>query len=127
MSDRWCSVTAHLQPRSHTAALLRVVSILHSRGTEVHRLTFETRDDGATTMTALVTLGNAGETTLRASLLRPLEVVDVDVRPCEDEATSAATPAEASARAPAAAHARVAPFRGGAPAQSLRPARVSHR
>lgn len=108
MSDRWCSVTAHLQPRSHTAALLRVVSILHSRGTEVHRLAFETHD-GATTMTALVTLGNVGGTTLRASLLRPVEVVDVDVRPLEDEATSAAAPAEAPARAPAAAHARVAP------------------
>jgi predicted amino acid-binding ACT domain protein len=105
MSDRWCSVTAHLQPRSHTAALLRVVSILHSRGTEVHRLTFETCD-GATTMTALVTLGNVGGSTLRASLLRPLEVVDVDVRFWDGEATSAA--AVAPAAAPAATHARVA-------------------
>jgi ribosomal protein L12E/L44/L45/RPP1/RPP2 len=111
MSDRWCSVTAHLQPRSHTAALLRVVSILHSRGTEVHRLTFETRDGDATTMTALVTLGNVGATTLRASLLRPLEVVDVDVRFWDGEATSAAAPAAAaaSAAASAAVRARVAP------------------
>jgi hypothetical protein len=97
MSDPWCSVTAHLQPRSSTAALLRVVSILHSRGTEVHRLTFETRDGDVTTMTALVTLGNVGWTTLRASLLRPMEVIDVDARTWEGDPD------------PAASRARVAP------------------
>ncbi len=80
-SDQRCSVTAHLQPRSGTAALLRVVSILHSRGTEVHQLDFETRGDDVATMTAFVTLGNVGWQTLRASLLRPMEVIDVDARP----------------------------------------------
>lgn len=76
-----CFVTASLQPRAGTAALLRVVSILHSRGTEVHALAFEAAADDAATMTAQVTLGNVGRQTLRRSLLRPVEVIDVEVRP----------------------------------------------
>lgn len=77
---RQCTFTARLQPRSDTSALLRLVSILHSRGTEVHALCFETRDGSVATMTARVTLGNVGWTTLRASLLRPMEVIDVVAR-----------------------------------------------
>lgn len=89
MSEQRCSVTAHLQPRSNTAALMRIVSILHSRGAEVHELAFDTRGGEVATMTALVTLGNVGWKTLRSSLLHPLEVIDVDARPCGDEASSA--------------------------------------
>lgn len=91
MSDQRCSVTARLQPRSNTAALMRIVSILHSRGAEVHELAFETRSGDVATITALVTLGNVGWKTLRSSLLHPMEVIDVDARPCGGDASSAAS------------------------------------
>lgn len=74
--DQRCTLTAQLAPQSSTAALLRLISILHSRGTEVLDLAYESRKDGAT-VTATVTLGNTGHLTLRQFLLRPVEVVDV--------------------------------------------------
>ena len=74
--DQQCTLTARLAPRSSTAALLRVISILQSRGTEVIDLAYESREDGAT-VTATVTLGNTGHLTLRQSLLRSVEVIDV--------------------------------------------------
>ena len=74
--DQRCTLTAQLTPNSSTAALLRLISILHSRGTEVLDLAYENREDGAT-VTATVTPGNTGHRTLRQSLLRPVEVVDV--------------------------------------------------
>ena len=74
--DERCTLTAQLTPHSSTAALLRLISILHSRGTEVIDLSFEDREDVAT-VTATVTLGNVGHLTLRHSLLRPVEVLDV--------------------------------------------------
>jgi hypothetical protein len=80
--DQQCTLTAHLAPRSNTAALLRVIAILHSRGTEVHQLTFESRGGNVVTVRATVTLGNVGGLTLRQSLLRPPEVMDVVAR-CE--------------------------------------------
>lgn len=74
--DQRCTLTAQLAPRSSTAALLRVISILHSRGTEVLDLAYESREEGAT-VTATVTLGNVGHRSLRQLLLRPAEVIDV--------------------------------------------------
>lgn len=74
--DQRCTFTAQLAPHSSTAALLRLISILHSRGTEVLDLAYESREDGAT-VTATVRLGNIGHLPLRQSLLRPAEVVDV--------------------------------------------------
>lgn len=74
--DQRCTLTAQLAPPSSTAALLRLISILHSRGTEVLDLAYENREDGAT-VTATVTLGNVGYLPLRHSLLRPVEVLDV--------------------------------------------------
>lgn len=71
--DQRCTLTAQLTPDSSTtAALLRLISILHSRGTEVLDLSYENREDGAT-----VTLGNVGHLPMRHSLLRPVEVLDV--------------------------------------------------
>jgi hypothetical protein len=74
--DQRCTLTAQLAPSSSTAALLRLISILHSRGTEVLDLAYEGREDGAT-VTATVTLGNIGHLPLRQCLLRPAEVIDV--------------------------------------------------
>jgi hypothetical protein len=74
--DQRCTLTAQLVPHSSTAALLRVISILHSRGTEVLDLVYESGAEGAT-VTATVALGNIGLQPLRQSLLRPVEVVDV--------------------------------------------------
>lgn len=74
--DQRCTLTAHLAPRASTAALLRLISILHSRGTEVLDLTYESREHSAT-VTATVILGNIGHLPLRQSLLRPVEVIDV--------------------------------------------------
>ena len=74
--DQRCTLTAQLAPHSSTAALLRVISILQSRGTEVLDLSYESREEGAT-VTATVTLGNIGHLPLRQFLLRPAEVIDV--------------------------------------------------
>lgn len=71
-----CTLTAQLAPYSSTAALLRLVSILHSRGTEVLDLEYESREDGAQ-VTARVALGNIGHASLRQSLLRAIEVLAV--------------------------------------------------
>ena len=75
-SDQRCTLTARLAPRASTAALLRLVSVLHSRGTEVLDLAYESRGDGAT-VTATVVLGNVGQLPLRQSLLRAVEVIEV--------------------------------------------------
>lgn len=74
--DQRCTLTAQLVPYSSTAALLRVVSILHSRRTEVLDLAYEGREDGAA-VTATVTLGTIGCVTLSQTLLRSAEVIDV--------------------------------------------------
>lgn len=70
-------VTARLAPRSDTAALLRIISILHSRCANVRHLTYDIEDEGGATLTARVTLSNAGWLTLQESLRRPVEVLDV--------------------------------------------------
>lgn len=85
--DQRCTLTAQLAPHSSTAALLRLISILHSRGTEVLDLNYESREDGAT-VTATVSLGNVGHLPLRHSLLRSVEVLDV-VADLDPEAVAA--------------------------------------
>lgn len=86
MARERCTLTAQLAPRSSTATLLRLVSILHSRGTEVLDLAYESHEQGAT-VTATVALGNLGQAPLRQSLLRATEVVAVVA---EREVTAAA-------------------------------------
>ena len=79
MSDRETySVTAVLVPQPDTATLLRIVSILHSRGAQVRQLNFDSEDPAGATVTARVTSGNAGSATLRESLRRVLDVVEVN-------------------------------------------------
>ena len=101
------TVSARLTPRSDTATLLRIVSILHSRGATVRQLAFDADDPNGATVTAQVTLSNAGWVTLLESLRRPVDVtevfggVDVPVA-----TTSLSTPAGcwlASGRAPSVA------------------------
>lgn len=75
-----CSVTATLVPQAGTATLLRIVSVLHGRGVEVHDLTFAAGSDSEGTVTARVTLGNVGRTTLEGSLRHVLELVEVSTR-----------------------------------------------
>jgi hypothetical protein len=70
-------VTATLVPHAGTAALLRVVSVLHSRRTTVHELTFETGE--ATRVLARVSLGAADAATLQRSLDRSVEVLHAAV------------------------------------------------
>jgi acetolactate synthase regulatory subunit len=74
-------VTATLVPDAGTPALLRVVSVLHSRGVAVEALRFSTSRDTEVTVTADVRSGNVGPTTLEASLRRVLEVVEVRTAP----------------------------------------------
>ena len=71
------TVTAVLNPGSETSALLRVVSVLHGRHTVVHRLTFDSDRTQGPTVTARVSLTNAGWTTLQRSLDRIVEVLQV--------------------------------------------------
>lgn len=71
-------IRATMVPQPDSTTLLRMVSILHSRGAQVHELNFDIGDpaEGAT-LTARVTSGNAGCTTLRESLLHVLDVIEV--------------------------------------------------
>ncbi len=75
-----CSLTATLAPQAGTATLLRIVSVLHSRGVEVHDLTFAAGSDSEGTVSARVTLGNVGRTTLAGSLRHVLELLEVSTR-----------------------------------------------
>ena len=74
-------VSAELVPGAGTAALLRVVSVLHARCATVRQLTYDTDvTRGAPRVTAEVTLLNAGAVTLQESLNRNIEVVLAQVR-----------------------------------------------
>lgn len=71
------TVTSRLAPGSETAALLRVMSVLHSRHAVVHRLTFDSDSAQGPTVTARLSLTNAPLATLQQSLSRLVEVVQV--------------------------------------------------
>lgn len=73
-------VSAQLAPGAGTAALLRVVSVLHARCCAVRDLAYDTDPErGAARVTARVTLRNAGALTLQRSLDRHVEVVTARV------------------------------------------------
>ena len=71
------SVTATLTPDSGTAALLRIVSIFHSRGVKLHNLTFATDRESAPTVAACLVPGNTRAVVLEESLRRVVDVVKV--------------------------------------------------
>lgn len=71
------TVTSRLAPGSETAALLRVMSVFHSRRAVVHRLSFDSDSNQGPTVTARVSLTNAPWATLQHSLHRLVEVVQV--------------------------------------------------
>ncbi len=77
---------AELVPDAGTAALLRVVSVLHARCSSVRGLSYETVP-GAARLTALVTVLNAGPGTLQRSLERNVEVLRVQVHRAEHHVT----------------------------------------
>jgi hypothetical protein len=71
------SATVTLACRESTAALLRLVSILHRRGAVVDELHFRSGPGPTATVTAQVSLGNTDWWTLQQSLQGLVEVVDV--------------------------------------------------
>ena len=74
MTNDSFELNATLVPGSDTAALLRVISILHGRGTLVRELTFRSSDLEGASVTAHVTTRNAGRAHVEASLQRMVEV-----------------------------------------------------
>jgi hypothetical protein len=75
------TATVTLACRDSTAALLRLVSILHRRGAVVDDLQFRSGPEQAATVTAQVSLGNTDWRTLQQSLLGLVEVVEVAGHP----------------------------------------------
>lgn len=75
-----CWVRARLVRNASTATLLRIVSVLHRRGVEVHDFTFSVDAEAHAAVTARVTLGPTGRTTLEGALTHVLEVIDVSTR-----------------------------------------------
>lgn len=73
---------AELVPDAGTAALLRIVSVLHARCSSVRELSYETVP-GAARLTARVTVLNASAGTLQRSLERNIEVLRVRVHRSE--------------------------------------------
>lgn len=71
------TVTARLVAEAGTPALLRIVSILHSRCADIRELSFEAEYPTGATVEACVRLTNAGSGTLLESLRRPVEVLEV--------------------------------------------------
>jgi len=71
------SVTATLVPGAGTASLLRIVSILHSRGAYVHELTFTGDPRTGPRLTVLVSSSNAGRETVAACLRQAVDTLDV--------------------------------------------------
>lgn len=76
------SVTATLVPGAGTSSLLRIVSILHSRGVLVHELTFRGDPRGGSSLTALVSSSNASRETVAACLRRAVDTLDVATARC---------------------------------------------
>lgn len=78
MSDTMTySMSARLVPEPGTAALLRIVSILHSRCSDVRELTFHAGHARGATLTARVAVGSSGAATLQESIRRAVQVLDV--------------------------------------------------
>ena len=80
------SVTATLVPGAGTSSLLRIVSILHSRGALIHELTFRGDPRAGSSLTALVSSSNAGRETVAACLrgaVDTLEVVTHEIVACD--------------------------------------------
>ncbi len=77
-----CSVTILLCPGADTATLLRVVSILHSRGTLVRRLSFHADGPQGPTVTAEIGVRNASLASVSAALTRSVQVLDVRIDHC---------------------------------------------
>lgn len=71
------SFTATLVPHAGTASLLRIVSILHSRGVEIHHLSHSADSPCGVTVAGCVTSGNAGREALEGCLRRAVEVAEV--------------------------------------------------
>ena len=74
------SVTATLVPGAGTASLMRIVSILHSRGVHVTELTFTSDVTAEGKLTARVSSGNAGRETVAASLRQAVDLLEVATR-----------------------------------------------
>ena len=71
------SVTATLIPGAGTASLLRIVSILHSRGVYVHELTFTGAPRTGPRLSVLVSSSNVGRKTVAECLRRAVDTLDV--------------------------------------------------
>lgn len=71
------SVTATLVPGAGTSSVLRVVSILHSRGAHIHELIFRGNPGADPRLTMIVSSSNAGRATVAASLRRAVDTLDV--------------------------------------------------
>ena len=63
------------------ASLLRLVSVLHGRHSEILDLTFRREGEGETVLTGTLELGNLGEQSLQAALRRPIHVLEASVAP----------------------------------------------
>lgn len=70
-------MTATLAPCAGSATLLRLVSILHCRCSQVRRLDFDAEGPDGPTLSAEVTLNNTEWSALRELLARPVDVIDV--------------------------------------------------
>lgn len=62
---------------SNTAALLRIVSIMHNRRVDILHLCFSATNADVASMTAVVTLSNISCLTLQESVRRSVEVIEV--------------------------------------------------
>jgi hypothetical protein len=89
-------LTARLLREPDTAALLRVVSILHARCANVRHLAFDAPRADCAVLTALVTLTNAGPHTLEESLLRAVEVLEATVEAAQPPWTGEPATVEAA-------------------------------
>ena len=76
MTGSTYQLRAEIAPDAGTAALLRIVSVLHARCSNVRELSYETVPEAAR-LTARVTVLNAGAGTLQRSLERNVEVLRV--------------------------------------------------
>lgn len=84
LAPRW--VTIRLCPGADTATLLRVVSILHGRGTLVRRLRFDADGPQGPTITAEICVRNVGLASVGAALTRSVEVSEVCIDHCPEAA-----------------------------------------
>lgn len=80
MADsRTYTVQAITSGGSPLAALLRVLTVLHTRADEIHALTFDADQQERGVLCGRVTLRNGDPEVLAAQLRRPIDVVHAEV------------------------------------------------